>query len=141
MNLTTSTILMAFLVVPSLMTSSPAIAHNPEIGKSTETAIACHVDISSSASIQRYLEGGLRTSDAGGSRLTYKTLYDWNTVGIEIRFDNGNRVSGINVRISPGHSRATISMDFPEINSSGVYYLTADGVLKSSDGTFSYRCQ
>jgi uncharacterized protein len=101
----------------------------------------CRVDISSESNIQRYLERGLRTSDAGGSVLTYKTIYDWNTVGVEIKFDNGNKVSGINVRITPGNYRAKVFMDFPEIGNSGVYYLTSDGVLKSEDGTFTYLCQ
>lgn len=106
-----------------------------------ELTASCDVDITSEASIQRYLQQGLRTEDAGGSRLTYKTLNAWNTVGVEIHFDNGNRVSGINVRIAPGKVRATLSMDFPEINASGVYYLTSDGTLTSSDGSFSYRCR
>ncbi len=123
------------------MPLSQAIDINKEGGVSPKSLVNCQVDITSETSIQRYLESGLRNSDAGGSRLTYKSLYDWNTVGIEIKFDNGKRVSGINVRITPGYSRAKISVDFPEINSSGVYYLTADGVLKSSDGSFTYRCQ
>ena len=52
-----------------------------------ELVASCDVDITSEASIQRYLQQGLQTEDAGGSRLTYKTLNAWNTVGVEIHFD------------------------------------------------------
>ena len=133
-----------FAVVVLLRATAPLFstdAPTPSRVDFAELAAWCSVDITSEASIQRYLEQGLRTEDAGGSRLTYKSLNAWNTVGVEIHFDNGTRVSGINVRIAPGTVRATLSMDFPEINASGVYYLTSDGTLTSSDGSFSYRCR
>lgn len=104
-------------------------------------ALACNVDISSSQSIERFLSRGLRTEGNGGSTLTYKTLYELNTVGVEIRFDNGNRALGINVRITPGYGRAIISMDFPRENFSGRYFLSSDGTLRSEDGIFTYRCR
>jgi len=143
MNFKTPTqLLMATLLfIPGYLVASGNTINKQNHQPSTEIGVNCEVNIASEASIQRYLERGLRTNDAGGSLLTYKTLYQWNTVGVEIKFDNGNRVSGINVRITPGYSRAKISMDFPDIGSSGVYYLTSDGVLKSSDGTFTYRCR
>jgi len=100
----------------------------------------CKVDITSKQSIIDYLSTGLRTEMNGGSVIRYKDLMDWNTVGLEIKFDNGNRVSGINVRITPGITRARISVDFPDIGS-GVYYLTSDGLLESSDGRFLYKCR
>ena len=141
MNYTPATLLalVALCCAPSSLLSSDA----PTLARFqlTQSAASCSVDITSEASIQRYLEQGLRTEDAGGSRLTYKSLNAWNTVGVEIHFDNGTRVSGINVRIAPGTMHATLSMDFPEINASGVYYLTSDGTLTSSDGSFSYRCR
>ena len=134
-------LLATWMCLPGILAASET-AHNDLVDRSSiETSMSCQVDISSEASIQRYLERGLRTSDAGGSVLTYKTIYDWNTVGVEIKFDNGNKVSGINVRITPGNYRAKVFMDFPEIGNSGVYYLTSDGVLKSEDGTFTYLCQ
>ena len=104
-------------------------------------ALACNVDISSSQSIERFLSRGLRTEGNGGSTLTYKTLYELNTVGVEIRFDNGKRALGINVRITPGYGRAIISMDFPRENFSGRYFLSSDGTLRSEDGIFTYRCR
>ena len=49
----------------------------------------CSVNTQSEYEIQRYLEKGLRTEGNGGSVITYKTLWEWNTVGLEVRFDNG----------------------------------------------------
>jgi len=100
----------------------------------------CSVNIQSEYEIQRYLEKGLRTEGNGGSVITYKTLWEWNTVGLEVRFDNGTVVKGINVRITPGYSRARISVDFPSIGP-GDYYLYSNGILKSADGTFTYNCR
>jgi hypothetical protein len=100
----------------------------------------CSVDISSEYSIQSYLEQGLRTEDNGGSTITYKTISEWNTVGLEIRFDNGNVVKGINVNIRTGYTSAKISVDFPSIGYAD-YYLYSNGVLKSADGSFTYKCR
>ena len=101
----------------------------------------CRVNISSESSIQRYLERGLRTETNGGSTIKYKVLSSWNTVGLEIKFDNGKIVKGINVRIKPGYKTASISVDFPSIGGSAVYILYSNGLLESSDGTFKYKCK
>jgi hypothetical protein len=100
----------------------------------------CSVNTQSEYEIQRYLEKGLRTEGNGGSVITYKTLWEWNTVGLEVRFDNGTVVKGINVKITPGYSSARISVDFPSIGP-GDYYLYSNGILKSADGTFTYNCR
>ncbi len=98
----------------------------------------CRVNISSESSIQRYLEQGLRTE--GGGTIKYKVLSNWNTIGLEIRLDNGTVVQGINVRIVPGYRSARISADLPSIGPAD-YILYSNGELKSYDGLFKYKCK
>ena len=98
----------------------------------------CRVNISSESSIQRYLEQGLRTE--GGGTIKYKVLSNWNTIGLEIRLDNGTVVQGINVRIVPGYRSARISADLPSIGPAD-FILYSNGELKSYDGLFKYKCK
>lgn len=67
-------------------------------------------------------------------------LSKWNTIGLEIRLDNGTVVQGINVRIVPGYRSARISADLPSIGPVD-YILYSNGELKSYDGLFKYKCK
>ena len=67
-------------------------------------------------------------------------MSNWNTIGLEIRLDNGTVVQGINVRIEPGYRSARISADLPSIGPVD-YILYSNGELKSYDGLFKYKCK
>ena len=129
MNLSTAIILLAGLFQPVI--SASLLDADPN-------AIACRVNVSSESEIEAYLRGGLYSADLDAT-LRYKTIYAWNTVGIEV---SGSRNwTAINVRIYPSSFRARITMDIPDYSTSATFYLTADGELTSSDGSMVFTCR
>jgi hypothetical protein len=97
----------------------------------------CRVNVQSEPEIEAFLSNGLYSSDVDAT-IRYKTISAWNTIGLEVT--GGRRWSAINVRIYPGAYRARITMDIPEYSTSATFYLSADGVLKSEDGSMVFTC-